>query len=293
MRFRAGSDGGFCFQEMGGRAAKRFHARFVEYVRIMGRRGLLLSFLLCFFFAMLPVSLVVAEEYAMHGTASWYGTSAHGKQTASGERFDRYSLTAAHKTLPFGTVLRVYNLKNRSHTLVRVADRGPFVKGRIVDVSRRAAEQLKMTRAGVATVAIEAISNAGGEPLDRDNSFYLHVADETTQGRANAFSSQLRQRLNQPVQTLFSLQETHPAYAVCLGPYKTFEQAELIFTEVEKKSLTTRGIIEAPTKGGDVPRHVPPSAQPKKIRLSKRNTRFQVQSATPSPWVLASSKKTS
>ena len=176
MRFRAGSDGGFCFQEMGGRAAKRFHARFVEYVRIMGRRGLLLSFLLCFFFAMLPVSLVVAEEYAMHGTASWYGTSAHGKQTASGERFDRYSLTAAHKTLPFGTVLRVYNLKNRSHTLVRVADRGPFVKGRIVDVSRRAAEQMKMTRAGVATVAIEAISNAPSGILTSENRWLVEIA---------------------------------------------------------------------------------------------------------------------
>lgn len=251
LRFCSRRNGGFRFQKMVG-------------------RGQLLWVAVCILFVMGPGSLAAAEEFAPRGKASWYGTSAHGKQTASGERFDRYSLTAAHKSLPFGTVLRVYNLKNRRHTLVRVADRGPFVRDRIVDVSRRAAEQLKMTRAGVATVAIEAISNARGEPLDRDNSFYLHIADETTQGRAQALSAQLRQRLNQPVQTLFSLQEVHPAYAVCLGPYKTFEQAELIFIEVEKK-MSTRGVIEAPTKGGDVPRHVPPSTQPSKIRLNKKN----------------------
>ena len=271
MRFCAESDGGFRFLEMGERAAKRPRATGpAEYARAMGGRGQLLWIMVCLFFVMESASLAFAEEFATHGKASWYGVSAHGKQTASGERFDRYSLTAAHKTLPFGTVLRVYNLRNRRHTLVRVADRGPFVRGRIVDISRRAAEQLKMTRAGVATVAIEAISNAGGEPLDRDNSFYLHIADETTLGRAKALSAQLRQRLSQPAQVLFSLQETHPAYAVCLGPYKTFEQAELIFIDVEKK-ISTRGIIEAPTKGGDVPRHVPPSAQPAKIRLSKKN----------------------
>lgn len=226
--------------------------------------------LACLFFWGLLNAPAVAAEYDIRGKASWYGASAHGKQTASGERFDRHALTAAHRTLPFGTVLRVFNLRNQRQALVQVNDRGPFVKGRIVDVSRRAAEHLKMKRAGVAFVAIETISNARGEPLNRENSFYLHIGDEKTLSKANVLSSQLRQRLNQPVRTLFSLQEAHPAYAVCLGPYEKFDQAELALIEVEKKNIAWRGVIEAPTKGGDIPRHIPPSAQAQKKRVKKK-----------------------
>lgn len=207
----------------------------------------------------------------MHGKASWYGTKAHGKQTASGELFNRYSFTAAHKTLPFGTVLRVFSMKNRRYTLVRVMDRGPFVTGRVVDISRRAAEQLKMTRSGVATVVMETVSNTRGEPLDSDNSFYLHLADEPTRARADALTSRLGQKLNQPARALFSLQEAHPTYAVCLGPYANFGQAERVLIAIEKKGVKTRGVIEAPTKGGDIPRHVPPSMPQKRASSAKKN----------------------
>ena len=210
-----------------------------------------------------------ADEYDVRGRASWYGTTAQGKQTANGEVFDKHALTAAHKTLPFGTVLRVYNLRNKRHILVRVNDRGPFVQGRIVDVSRRAAEQLKMMRAGVTSVAIEVISNARGEPLNRENSFYLHVADEKDLVSAFLFSSQLSQRVNQPSRTLFSLQETRPTYVVCLGPYTTFDQAESVYIDMEKRKIAVRGVIEGPARGRDIPRHVPPSAKKKEIRPKK------------------------
>ena len=224
-----------------------------------------------FFSLALPPSPAVADEMETRGKASWYGTTAHGKQTASGERFDRDSLTAAHRTLAFGTVLRVFNLRNHRQVLVRVNDRGPFSQKRIVDVSRRAAEQLRMERMGVISVVFEAISNARGELLNRDNSFYVHIADEKTIERANALSAQLKQRLNQPVRTLFSLQEAHPAYAVCLGPYARFTQAELVFIEAEKKKFASHGLIEAPTLGGDIPRHVPPLAHPKKVLPVKKS----------------------
>lgn len=91
------------------------------------------------------------------GEASYYGDRHHGKKTASGERFDQRALTAAHRTLPFGTQVRVTNLNNERSVVVRINDRGPFVRGRIIDVSRAAAERLDMLRSGVVPVRIEAL----------------------------------------------------------------------------------------------------------------------------------------
>jgi rare lipoprotein A len=91
------------------------------------------------------------------GTASWYGEPFHGRTTASGERYDMNDLTCAHKTLPFGTRIRVQNLDNGRSVTLRVNDRGPFVEGRIVDVSRRAAQELGMMGPGTARVRITVV----------------------------------------------------------------------------------------------------------------------------------------
>ena len=89
------------------------------------------------------------------GLASYYAAKFHGKRTASGERFSQKLLTAAHLTLPFGTQLKVTNLRNMKSVIVRVNDRGPHVRGRMVDLSRAAAEHLGITRSGVARVKLE------------------------------------------------------------------------------------------------------------------------------------------
>lgn len=92
------------------------------------------------------------------GKASFYGGSAlNGRLTASGERFDQNELTAAHPSLPFGTRIRVTNLANQRQVVVRVNDRGPFVKGRILDVSTAAAQRMNMTAQGVAQVRMEVL----------------------------------------------------------------------------------------------------------------------------------------
>jgi rare lipoprotein A len=91
------------------------------------------------------------------GKASYYAQAHHGKRTASGERFDQNALTAAHRTLPFGTRVRVTNLNNERSVVVRINDRGPFVRGRVIDVSRAAAVRLDMLRAGVVPVRVEAL----------------------------------------------------------------------------------------------------------------------------------------
>lgn len=88
------------------------------------------------------------------GVASWYGGKYHGRHTASGEKYNMRAMTAAHKTLPFGTRVRVYNLDNGKSTVVRINDRGPFVGGRIIDLSRAAAKEIGMVEAGLANVRI-------------------------------------------------------------------------------------------------------------------------------------------
>ncbi len=95
--------------------------------------------------------------YHAEGLASWYGARHHGKQTASGERFDQHALTAAHRSLPFGTRVRVTHLGNGRQVTVRINDRGPYARGRLIDLSRAAAEGLGMLRQGVAPVRLEAL----------------------------------------------------------------------------------------------------------------------------------------
>lgn len=98
---------------------------------------------------------VFAEVFASNVEASYYADKFHGRKTASGEIFNMYDMTCAHKTLPFGTILRVTNLKNNKSVDVRVNDRGPFVKGREIDVSKSAAQKLGMVGSGTARVKIE------------------------------------------------------------------------------------------------------------------------------------------
>ncbi|HVS16020.1 MAG TPA: septal ring lytic transglycosylase RlpA family protein [Thermoanaerobaculia bacterium] len=94
------------------------------------------------------------ERFSQRGKASWYGSQFQGRPTASGEVFDVHRVSAAHRTLPFGTVVRVRNLDNGREVEVRINDRGPFVRGRVLDLSRAAAEDLDMLVSGVAEVRL-------------------------------------------------------------------------------------------------------------------------------------------
>jgi len=98
-----------------------------------------------------------AEGYTETGIASWYGKQFHGRKTANGETYDMYGHTAAHKTLPINTMLLVKNLANNKTTVVRVNDRGPFIRSRIIDLSYTAAQELDMICRGTATVEIIAL----------------------------------------------------------------------------------------------------------------------------------------
>jgi len=94
---------------------------------------------------------------SMTGTASWYGHGFHNRKTASGKRFDQDAMMAAHRTLPFGTMVKVTNLSNGKSCIVEITDRGPFVKNRIIDVSRGAAQELDFADNGTAKVTLEVL----------------------------------------------------------------------------------------------------------------------------------------
>ncbi len=112
--------------------------------------------LIILFFAS-GISLFSYEE---EGIASWYGGKFQGRKTANGEIFDTKELTAAHKTLPFGTLVRVENLDNGKSVILRINDRGPYVEGRIIDLSQRGAEELDMIRSGTAPVRLTTVDPA-------------------------------------------------------------------------------------------------------------------------------------
>lgn len=105
-----------------------------------------------------------SEQFRQYGNASWYGRSLQGNKTASGECFDMNEYTGAHRDLPFGTLVRVRNLLNGKEVVVRVNDRGPFIKSRIIDLSRAAASAIGIISRGTVRVSIEVIS----PPADSD-----------------------------------------------------------------------------------------------------------------------------
>ena len=106
----------------------------------------------------------------LHGVASWYGAVLQGHRTASGERFNMFAMTACHPTLPFGTLVRVTNLENKASVIVRINDRGVLDRGRIIDLSYAAAEELKITKRGLAHVTLDVISM--GHPRRRGPAGY-------------------------------------------------------------------------------------------------------------------------
>jgi rare lipoprotein A len=102
-----------------------------------------------------------AEATTQSGVASWYGPRFHGRRAANGEIFNQDELTAAHRKLPFGTEIRVTNLANGRSVVVRINDRGPYIKGRILDLSRAAAQELGMVKRGVVRISLEVLPDEG------------------------------------------------------------------------------------------------------------------------------------
>ncbi|HUH41659.1 MAG TPA: septal ring lytic transglycosylase RlpA family protein [Sulfurimonas sp.] len=117
-----------------------------------------------------PTVVNVGDEF--DGFASWYGPDFHGKLTSNGETYNMYDMTAAHKTLPMNTIVKVTNLRNRKSVVVRINDRGPFIERRIIDLSNTAAKKIDMLGAGTAPVKVEVLGFHSKDkrytPLEKD-----------------------------------------------------------------------------------------------------------------------------
>lgn len=133
--------------------------------------------------------------YIEEGNASWYGNPFHGRRASNGETYDMYKLTAAHRTLPFETMVRVTNLSNNKSTVVRITDRGPFVENRIIDLSQAAAREIESIAPGVVPVRLEVLGN-----VDPTQGFFT-VQVGAFRDRGNA--ERLRDRLNASYTPIF------------------------------------------------------------------------------------------
>lgn len=192
--------------------------------------------------------LASAENFTERGIASWYGKKFHGRRTSSGESYDMYAMTAAHRQLPLPTYVEVTNLDNGRKVVVRVNDRGPFKKSRIIDLSYAAAAKLGMLGAGTAPVEIRAIqpgrpTQAVTTATDHPGGIAYYIQAGAFADRSNA--ERLRRRLDASALGVPSLLETieldgRLLHRVRLGPLSAVADVDRL-----SDSLTVLGIYGA------------------------------------------------
>ena len=161
-------------------------------------------------------SLDLAQRPIQEGIASWYGPDFHGQPTASGEIYDQYALTAAHRTLPLGSRVVVTNLRNSHSVEVRVNDRGPFVGDRIIDLSYTAAHQLDLIGPGTAPVRIEVLGVRGGALPAA--AYAVQVGAFANYENARSLQQSVRQQLDRVFISTHS-EAGYQYYRVRIGPF--------------------------------------------------------------------------
>lgn len=217
-----------------------------------------------------------SKGFAERGIASWYGTKFHGRRTSSGEDYNMYAMTAAHKTLPLPTYVEVTNLDNGRRVIVKVNDRGPFYEGRIIDLSYAAAIKLGINKKGTGRVEIRAIDpgqptahrvaktvpatpanpvSQSTKPSTTKPAPHVANSSDTTQNlylQVGAFSSRLnaenlRTRLAQvagnPIHIFPSADQGHPVYRVRIGPLANDQEAQLLASRLISQGITNASVI--------------------------------------------------
>ena len=165
------------------------------------------------------------------GIASWYGPGFHGKLTANGEVYDMDQVSAAHKTLPFETVVRVQNLDNGQHLDVRINDRGPFVRGRIIDLSREAARRIGMIGSGTARVELEILTVPGSAAKHQRYAVQIGAYRDLP----DAEDALLASRNRYPQTRIYSADGWHRVLA---GSFKDEKKAAKLARKVERNGIS-------------------------------------------------------
>lgn len=176
-----------------------------------------------------------ANGYSESGLASWYGTKFHGKQTANGEIYDMFKMTAAHKTLPLPSYVKVTNVENGLSVVVRVNDRGPFHGDRLIDLSYVAAKKLGFADSGLANVAIEGIDpeTFSHSPVHKRDGelLYLQLAALKNYHNAQLLRRDIFSRVG--IQsTVVKGEESQPLYRVRIGPVESPDHLEELLEEL-------------------------------------------------------------
>jgi rare lipoprotein A len=151
-----------------------------------------------YLFLFIFIFFFIAEFYGFEesGIASWYGPTFHGKKTADGEIFNTNNYTAAHNTLPFGSIVKVISLDNNKVTVVRITDRGPFAKNRIIDLSNAAADDLDMIKSGTMKVKIILLEKGDNKYYKYSNKKYkLQLGSFTSEEKANDLLEKYKEKI--------------------------------------------------------------------------------------------------
>ncbi|MEI6305219.1 MAG: septal ring lytic transglycosylase RlpA family protein [Deltaproteobacteria bacterium] len=192
------------------------------------------------------------EGFVQTGIASWYGSDFHGKKTSNGDTYDMYAMTAAHKTLPFNVYVKVSNRDNSRDIVVRINDRGPFVAGRIIDLSYSAAKELGITGSGTAHVKIEALGYL--DPAGKGKTAYRPPAsyDKGSFGiQVGAFSSlENAQRMADSIKQRYGISSIRESvvngiryYRVRAGNYNSLKEAEKVRERSSDKTISEGFVV--------------------------------------------------
>ena len=195
-----------------------------------------------------------SEGFVERGIASWYGTKFHGRKTSSGETYNMYALSAAHKTLPIPVHVHVKNLDNGRELIVRVNDRGPFVDGRIIDLSYAAAKKLGVDGPGTANVEIRVVGPGQSQPTqvvralplsdaNDDAPMFVQMAAFSSRVNADNMVSRLRQQ-NESSASISPIQtDNGKFYRVRVGPVYDMDEANQVVRRLQQKGYNSLRVV--------------------------------------------------
>ncbi|NNJ97280.1 MAG: septal ring lytic transglycosylase RlpA family protein [Gammaproteobacteria bacterium] len=196
-----------------------------------------------------------SKGFKQKGHASWYGTKFHGQRASSGETYNMYAMTAAHKTLPLPTYVEVKNLANGRKAVVKVNDRGPFHDGRIIDLSYAAATKLGVVATGTAPVEVRALTLGPGRKtekavagieekyIDENGKLYVQIAAFSAEENAMKMIAELREKNFQSVRIHVDNKNGRLIYRVRIGPVPTDNVAEKVLAKLKEINLNNAKIV--------------------------------------------------
>ncbi len=191
-----------------------------------------------------------AENYKARGLASWYGTKFHGERTSSGEKYDMYTMSAAHKTLPLPTYVKVTNLRNGKQVIVKVNDRGPFKEGRIIDLSYAAAVKLGFHNDGTTEVEVEAIVPEGTHRItapvaipEGKQRMFVQIGAFSDVEKATRLVQAIQSKVPWPVSATPIKVRSKTLHRVRVGPISTLDEANQLIDVLTMPELGAPKVV--------------------------------------------------